>query len=90
MLILSSINLNAQTPTNFSGKWEFDKTKSSPGFVESNYDGTVVRQITQNASTLKYFDTYIHPDRPDFKTTTDSYTLNGKEKIEKHSVGTSK
>jgi hypothetical protein len=84
------MNLKAQTPTNFSGKWEFDKTKSSPGFVESNYDGTVIMQIIQNSSTIKFYDTYIHPDRSDFKTSADSYTLDGKEKIEKSDIGTTK
>jgi hypothetical protein len=90
MCIFSSITLQAQTPANFSGTWEFDKTKSDPGFVESKYDGSVVRHITQNSSSIKYSDTYIHPDRPDFNTASESYNLDGKEKIEKHSVGTSK
>jgi hypothetical protein len=90
MCIFSSITVKAQTPADFSGKWEFDKTKSDPGFVESKYDGIVIRQITQNSTTIKFSDTYIHPDRPDFKTAAESYTLDGKEKIEKHSVGTSK
>jgi hypothetical protein len=84
------MNLKAQTPTNFSGNWEFDKAKSDSGFVESKYDGTVVRHITQNSSTIKFSDTYIHPDNPDFNTASESYSLDGKEKIEKHGVGTSK
>jgi hypothetical protein len=90
MCIFSILTLKAQTPTNFSGNWEFDKAKSDAGFVESTYDGTVVRHITQNASAIKFSDTYIHPDRPNFKTSDDSYTLDGKVKVEKHSVGTSK
>jgi len=90
MLHFSSMNVHAQTPTNFSGNWEFDKAKSDAGFVESTYEGTVVRHMSQNAATIKYSDTYIHPDRPDFNTASETYSLDGKEKVEKHSVGTSK
>jgi len=90
MLIFSGMNVQAQTPTNFSGNWEFDKAKSDSGFVESKYDGTVTRQVIQNSSVIKYNSTYIHPGRQDFHTAFESYTLDGKEKVEKHSVGTSK
>ena len=30
LFLLPAMTLKAQTPTNFSGKWEFDKAKSSP------------------------------------------------------------
>jgi hypothetical protein len=90
MCFFSNITLKGQTPTNFSGKWEFDKTKSGPDFVESKYDGTVIRQVIQNSSVIKYKDTYIHPGRTDFSTAFESYTLDGKEKFEKYSMGTIK
>ena len=88
--IFSSLILKAQTPTNFSGKWEFNKTNSSPDFVESKYDGTVTRHIIQNSSVIKYNSTYIYPGRQDFSTAYESYTLDGKEKHEKYSMGTIK
>jgi hypothetical protein len=90
MCIFSSITLKAQTPTNFSGKWEFDKTKSGPDFVESKYDGTVTRHVIQNSSVIKYNSAYIYPGRQDFHTAYESYTLDGKEKFEKYSMGTIK
>jgi hypothetical protein len=79
LLLLSVISLKAQTPTNHSGRWEFYKTKSSPEEVESTYDGTVILEITQNSATITLGDIYIHPGRPDWKTATELYTLDGKE-----------
>jgi hypothetical protein len=90
MFLLSSIALKAQNPTNFSGKWEFDKTNSIPDQIEPNYEGTIIMEIMQDASTITFGETYIHPDRADWKTATESYKLDGKEHITKSNVGTNK
>jgi hypothetical protein len=68
LFLLTAMTLKYQIPTNFSGKWEFDKTKSSFGQVNSNYDGTVIRQITLNSSTITYGDILIQPGSDDWKT----------------------
>jgi hypothetical protein len=83
LVLLSSAALRAQTPTNYSGRWEFDKTKSSPGTVHANYPGTVTRQITQNASVLTYRDVYVQSGSKDWKTADESFKLDGKEQIKK-------
>ena len=84
------LTLNAQTPTNYTGKWEFDKTASSPDLIESTYEGTVILQITQNTSTISFKETWKKAGNADFNTATDTYYLDGKERIKKGGVGTNK
>ena len=81
--LLSSMALRAQTPTNLSGKWEFDKTKRSSGIIDSGFEGTVTRQITQNSSAITYRDIYIRKGSSDWKTADESYKLDGREQIKK-------
>jgi len=88
--LLSSIVLQAQTPANFSGKWEFDKAKSSPNTVHASYDGTVTRQITQNPSRLTYRDIYTRTGSSDWKTADESFNLDGKEQVKKEGTTTSR
>ena len=83
-----SIPSHAQTSTNFAGKWIFDKTKSSADLLESTYEGTVVMQITQNSATIAFSDTWSKPGEKDFKTSADTYYLDGKERVTKHDIGT--
>lgn len=90
MLLFSGLTLRAQTPTNFAGKWEFDKSESSPGLLESTYEGTVIRQISQNSSTITFAEIWKKPGEKDFRTANEVYKLDGKEKVEKHNVGTSR
>lgn len=90
ILLLLSINIKAQSPTNFSGKWQFDKAKSIIDKLEPDYDGTIVLVVTQNPTTISFSEIYTHPDRPEWKTAADSYKLDGKEQIKKSDIGTSK
>ena len=90
MFLLFSMTLIAQTPRNFSGKWQFDKTKSILDKVEPNYDGTVVLEINQNSTTITFSEIYIRSGSPDWKTAADSYKLDGKEHVRKYNVGTNK
>ncbi len=90
MLFLLVTRSTAQTPTNFAGKWKFDKTKSSLDLIESTYDGTVILKVTQNASTIAFTEVWQKPGNADFETAADSYKLDGKERTTKSSVGTTK
>ncbi|QQS52165.1 MAG: hypothetical protein IPM71_05375 [Bacteroidota bacterium] len=87
VILLSSISLKSQTPKDFSGKWEFDKTKSTPGQIASNYEGVVIRTITQTTSTLTYSEIYTKSDNADWATEPEVYNLDGKETSEKFSLG---
>jgi hypothetical protein len=88
--MMNAMFINAQTPTDFSGNWLFDKSISSPEMLESTYPGTVVLKIEQNAGTISFSDTWSNPGSDDWTTAVESYNLDGKEKITKHEVGTNK
>jgi hypothetical protein len=90
ILLLSSLSLKAQSPKDFSGKWEFDKVKSTPGQMMSDYDGVVIRKIVQSPTTLTYSDIYIKTGNDDWETAAVVYNLDGKETSEKFSMGTIK
>lgn len=90
IFLLTSMTLIAQNPTNFAGKWQFDKLNSIPDQIEPDYDGTIIMEITQNATTISFDEIYIHTGRDDWKTATETYKLDGKEQITNSSVGTNK
>jgi hypothetical protein len=90
MFLLFSMTVKAQIPINFSGKWEFDKAKSSPDLLDSNFDGIVTRQITQTASTIAYHDIYVKKGSNDWATLDEIFNLDGKEQVKKDNSGTLK
>lgn len=90
MLLAPVFSLKAQTTANFAGKWAFDKKASSAGLTESNYDGSVIMTIVQTVSSISISETWVKPGNSDFNTAADSYTLDGKEQVQKHQVGTTK
>ena len=90
MLLISSISLKAQTPTNFSGKWQYEKAKSIVDKLEPDFDGVIILEITQNAASISFAEIYKRQGAADWKTSADTYTLDGKEKVTKSDIGTSK
>jgi hypothetical protein len=67
LFLISSFYLTAQTPTNFSGKWEFDKASSDKGETgDASFKGTIILDINQT---------------PDQITTTSTFFLPGKDGI---------
>ena len=90
LFLVSTTTVQSQTPTNFSGKWEFDTTRSSSGMLETTYGGTVILQINQNPSSISFSEIWKKKGNSDYKTSADAYNLDGKEKIRKSDIGTSK
>jgi hypothetical protein len=91
LLFLSSgCMLNSQTVTNYSGTWKFDKSKSSPGEMQTDYPGTIVRKIVQTTDTLSYTDTYRQAGSDDWETAPEKFCLDGKTQISKSSYSTNK
>jgi hypothetical protein len=90
MLLVSFIPLKAQTPVNFSGKWEFDKAKSSPGKLDSGFEGILTRQIVQTPSKITYRDIYARKGSKDWSTTDELYNLNGKDITKKDGANSRK
>jgi hypothetical protein len=83
LFLLYSTNLMSQSQINFSGKWTYDKTKSTTDTNNSNYPGTISREITQTASTLTYRDIYITSGSNPFTSSDIVLKLDGKEEIDK-------
>lgn len=83
LFLLFSTTLMSQTQINFSGKWTYDKTKSTSGTYISEYPGTIVREITQTVSTLTYHDIYTQAGSDPFKKSDIVLNLDGKEDIDK-------
>ena len=79
--------LSAQTPANFSGTWILDKSASTADLVDVKYDGTVIRQVQQNASTISLYELWQKPGENDFKTASETYKLDGKVRIRKDAIG---
>lgn len=79
LFLLSSLNLIAQTPANFSGSWEFDKTRSDKDERgDASFNGTIILEITQNSSIITFASTYIRPGKDDFKIKPDSVFIDGR------------
>ncbi len=90
LLLNAGVTLTGQTPTNFTGKWLYEKSKSTPDNHEPDWDGSIVLVITQTTSDFTLGEIYSHPERPDWETGTESYKLDGVEKITKHEIGENK
>lgn len=90
ILLISTISLKAQAPTNFSGKWQYEKAKSVVDKLEPNFDGAIILEITQNAATISFAEIYKREGSADWKTAAETYKLDGKEQVTKHDVGTNK
>jgi hypothetical protein len=90
LLLLHGSIVKSQTPPDFSGKWQFNKAKSSPEQVESDYPGTIIRQITQTPTTISINDTYKQTGSKDWTTADEKYNLDGKEQTSKSDRGTNK
>src|SRR6266542_5886760 len=83
LIAVLTSNVKAQTPANFTGNWELDKTKSKLTEAEASYPGTRILHISQTLSVLIMNSTYIQPGNADFNTSNDTLNLEGKVKIEK-------
>ena len=89
-VLLLTLSLKAQSPTDFSGKWEFDQTNSQLSRLDVSYDGTIIMEIIQNSVILTSTDTYIHTGRDNWSTATDTFLLDGKDYLSKDDRGTTK
>jgi hypothetical protein len=83
LFLLFSASLKSQAPVNFSGLWTFDKTKSTAGTNNSDYPGTLTREITQTASSLTYRDIYAKAGTNGYTTPDKVFKFDGKEDTDK-------
>jgi hypothetical protein len=79
LFLLASLTLNGQTPTNFSGKWEFDKARSDKEEAEdASFNGTILLEIKQNSETISFSITYLLPGNKVFTNPPVIFLVNGK------------
>jgi hypothetical protein len=84
LLLITLSALNAQTPANFTGKWEFDKARSDKGERgDASFKGTIIMEIKQDASTMTFANTFIRPGMKDHVVPADTFFIDGRIKNEK-------
>jgi hypothetical protein len=89
-LILISKIVGAQTPSNFTGDWVLDKTKSKLNEPQASFPGTKIMHLRQNSSMIIWGETYVQPGSENFNTLDDTIKLDGKVKISNEYGGISK
>lgn len=78
LFIISSLALNAQTPTNFSGKWEFDKSRSDKDDRgDASFNGVIIMEIKQDAESFSFTNTFILPGKDGRTYRPQTYLLDG-------------
>lgn len=78
LFLLSSLTIKAQTQTNFSGRWEFDKAGSDKDETgDASFDGTIVLEIKQNSEIISFSNTFFMPGKEGITIPPDSYPANG-------------
>jgi hypothetical protein len=78
LFIISSIGLKAQTPANFSGRWEFDKVNSDKDETgDASFDGKIILEINQGPDTITFANTFFLPGRDGITLRPDSLLANG-------------
>jgi hypothetical protein len=88
MMLFSSFSI-AQTPTNYNGKWAFDRSKSDPGKGSSFMYNDLIRNIIQNPASISIEEIVKSPGG-EAVSDTQKFSLDGKETIEKTDMGTTK
>lgn len=72
------MTLNAQTPADFSGKWEFDKARSDKDDTgDASFDGTIIMEIKQNSKTVSFANTFTIPGKKPVALPPDSFQADG-------------
>ena len=86
LFMLSVSGLHAQSPTDFSGQWTFDISKSKPGEGGTFGSSDITHNISQDLSSITIEEIIGKEGVP----IVDKFDLDGKETIEKKDYGTTK
>jgi hypothetical protein len=88
LFLLSSLALKSQSPTDFSGRWEFDKAMSDKEERgDASFNGTIILEIKQNATTIIFTSTYIRAGKEDYIMKPDTYFVDGKVTTDNSGTG---
>jgi hypothetical protein len=84
VLLFTLTSIHAQTPSSFTGKWEFDKARSDKGERgDASFKGTIIMEIRQDASAMTFANTFIRPGMKDHVVPADTFFVDGRIKNEK-------
>ena len=73
------MSLKAQTPANFSGRWEFDRINSDKDDTgDASFDGTIILEIKQNPDIISFSNTFFLPGKEGINPGTESFPADGK------------
>lgn len=91
LFLFLSFAIKAQTPANYSGKWQYDKALSDKD-ERGNYSfgGTIIMEIAQDASIIKVTNTFIRPGMKDYVMKPDSSFLDGRVTTDNSGTGPAK
>jgi hypothetical protein len=91
LFLLSIMNIRAQIPANFSGKWEFDKSKSDKEEVgDASFNGTIILEIKQNSTIITFEVTFILPGKKGIVMPADTFFVDGKVITDNRGTGPAK
>ena len=91
ILLLYSSMLIAQTPADFSGKWEFDKARSDKNETgDASFNGTIILEIKQTAGLILFTNTYIIPGKNGIVMPSDTFMLDGRTTTDNRGTGPAK
>ena len=91
LVLFFTQTIKSQTPSDFSGKWEFDKAKSDKEETgDASFDGIIILGITQNSSTITFTNTYTIPGTVPYVLEPDSYFLDGRVTSDNSGTGPAK
>lgn len=91
LFLFSFLVLNAQAPSNFAGKWVFDKAGSDKDETgDASFDGTIILEITQNSSTISFTNTYMIPGKEPYVMQPDTYFVDGRVTTDNSGTGPAK
>jgi hypothetical protein len=88
-MVLSASMLYAQSPTDLSGTWVFDISKSDPGEGGSFLYSDIIHVIKQTPKSISIEETIVRKGEDDV-TSTETFSLDGKETTERLDYGITK
>lgn len=88
LFLLSTLSLIAQTPANYSGKWEFDKARSDRDQTgDASFNGIIMLEISQTTTVITSTSTFFLPGKDGIKMPPQSFSLGGTVETGKGGTG---
>jgi hypothetical protein len=91
LFLIASLTLKAQTFTDFSGRWEFDKAASDKEERgDASFNGTIILEIRQTPTLITFANTFVRPGMADYIMQPDSFYVDGRVTTDNGGTGPAK